>query len=57
MKENSNNSKLEYVPIVIRLVKGNLEPFQAKVSALPIYWNTSLEQCIADTLSLVDSDA
>lgn len=57
MKENSNNSKLEYVPIVIRLVKGNLEPFQAKVFALPIYWNTSLEQCIADTLSLVDSNA
>jgi hypothetical protein len=53
MKENSNQ---EYVPIVIRLVKGNLEPFQAKVSALPIYWNSSLEQAIADVLSLADSD-
>ena len=54
MKENST---LEYVPIVIRLVRGNLEPFQEKVSALPIYWNSSLEQAIADTLSLTDSDA
>jgi len=54
MKENST---LEYFPIVIRLVKGNLEAFQAKISALPIYWNSSLEQCIADTLSLTDSDA
>jgi len=54
MKENST---LEYVPIVIRLVKGNLEPFQEKVSALPIYWNSSLEQAIADTLSLAESDA
>ena len=53
MKENST---LEYVPIVIRLVRGNLEPFQEKVSALPIYWNSSLEQAIADTLSLTDSD-
>jgi succinyl-CoA synthetase beta subunit len=54
MKENST---LEYVPIVIRLVRGNLEPFQEKVSALPIYWNSSLEQAIADVLSLADSDA
>jgi succinyl-CoA synthetase beta subunit len=54
MKENST---LEYVPIVIRLVRGNLEPFQEKVSALPIYWNSSLDQAIADTLSLTDSDA
>jgi hypothetical protein len=57
MKENSNHANLDYVPIVIRLVKGNLEPFQEKVSALPIYWNSSLEQAIADTLSLADSDA
>jgi len=53
MKENSN---LEAIPLDIRLVKGNLDPFQAKVSARPIYWNSTLEQCIADTLSLADSD-
>lgn len=52
-----DNSNLAQVPLVIRLVKGNLQPFQEKVSSLPIYWSDSLEQAIADTLSLADSDS
>lgn len=50
------NLTVESIPIVIRLVNGKLEPFQDKVSTLPIYWSSSLEQAIADTLSLAESE-
>ncbi|MEB3309223.1 MAG: ATP-grasp domain-containing protein [Snowella sp.] len=45
----------EWVPLVIRLVNGDLNEFQNQVAALPIYWSSSLEQAIADTLSLTET--
>lgn len=45
----------ESAPLVIRLINGDLEESQEQVAALPIYWTSSLEQAIADTLSLTDT--
>ncbi len=45
----------EWVPLVIRLINGDLEESQEQVAALPIYWTSSLKQAIADTLSLAET--
>lgn len=45
----------EWVPLVIRLINGHLDEFQEQVAALPIYWTSSFQQAIADTLSLAET--
>jgi succinyl-CoA synthetase beta subunit len=40
------------LPLVVRLVSGNLAPMQELLSALPVYWTDNLEEAVTQAIAL-----